>query len=120
MDHNIAFPVYVCLDDGQVIRIENFEKILYHLEAIDIENDEYLFWAANGQGLKVLIENNAVRGFQNADNGLSLQRAIETYAKQLAVPIDTSGTLEEVWERLQNAEKGLRRPRGLLARLFGR
>jgi hypothetical protein len=120
MDHNVAFPIYVSLDDGRVIRIENFQKILYHFEAIDIENDEYLFWDANGQGSKILIEKNAVSGFQNADNRLTLQQAIETCAKQLGLSIDTSGTLAEVWTRVQNAEQSLPRPRGLLARLFGR
>jgi len=38
-----AFPLYVRLDDGEVMQIESIERILYHLEAIDIENDEYMF-----------------------------------------------------------------------------
>src|SRR5438552_10536546 len=101
MDHSVVFPIYVCLDDGQVIRIESFQKILYHLEAIDIENDEYQFWDANGLGLKILIEKNAVSGFQKADNRLSFQQAVEMYAEQLGVPIDTGGTPDEVWAKIQ-------------------
>jgi len=40
MDHNVVFPIYARLADGQVIRIESFQKILYHLEAIDIVGDK--------------------------------------------------------------------------------
>ena len=50
-----TFPLFVQLDDGAVIQIQNRDKVLYDLEAIDIENDEYLFWDANGNGVKVLI-----------------------------------------------------------------
>jgi hypothetical protein len=38
------------------------------LKAIDIENDEYMFWDANGNGLKILIEKERVIGFANAEN----------------------------------------------------
>jgi hypothetical protein len=120
MDHNVVFPLYACLDDGQVIRIESFQKILYHLEAIDIDNDEYQFWDANGRSLKILIEKNAVSGFQNADNRLSFQHAVEVYAGQLGVPIDTSGTPDEVWARVQKALQSVPQPRSFLARFFGR
>jgi hypothetical protein len=120
MDHSVVFPIYARLDDGQVIRIESFQKILYHLEAIDIENDEYQFWDANGRSLKILIEKNAVSGFQNADNRLSFQQAVEMYAEHLGVPINTSGTPHEVWAKVQKAEQSVPQRRSFLARLFGR
>lgn len=41
-----------------MIRIEESSRILYHLEAIDIENEEYLFWDANGAGVSLKAENN--------------------------------------------------------------
>lgn len=53
MDWGFEFPLYVCLDDGEVIRIENSDRILYHIEAIDIENNEYQFWDAAGCPLRV-------------------------------------------------------------------
>jgi hypothetical protein len=111
MDHNVTFPIYVCLDDGRLIRIESFSKILYDLEAVDIENDEYMFWDANGKGMKILIENDQVSGFRSADNKLSLRQAIETYTKQLGTPIDTSGTPTEVWARVQEVERNVPKPR---------
>ena len=44
MDDKALFPLYVRLDDGEIMRIGEAGRILYHLEAIDIENDEYMFW----------------------------------------------------------------------------
>jgi hypothetical protein len=64
MNHGVLFPIYACLDDGQLIRIDSFQKILYELEAIDIENDEYQFWDANGRGLKILIAKGSVADFR--------------------------------------------------------
>jgi hypothetical protein len=84
MDDKVLFPLYVCLDDGEVIRIEGFDRILYHLEAIDIENDEYMFWDAAGDGLKVLTQKGKVSGFEKIDNKITLQQAFEEYARQLA------------------------------------
>lgn len=33
-----------------MLLIERPDRLLYHLEAIDIENDEYLFWDSTGAG----------------------------------------------------------------------
>lgn len=123
MGYNAAFPIYVCLDDGAVIRIESSERILYHLEAIDIENDEYMFWDADSRGLKILITKNRVGGFEKAANKITLQQAFEGYADQLAqlgVRVDTTGTPEEIWARLQKAKESLPRPPGFFSWLFRR
>lgn len=122
MEH-VAFPIYVRLDDGEVMQIEAFDRILYHLEAIDIENDEYMFWDAGGRGLKLLIKKGRVIGFENADNRITLQQAFDGYAQQLAqlgVTVDTSGTPEEIWRKLLKAKENLPRPSGFISRLFGR
>jgi hypothetical protein len=122
MNFNVAYPLYVCLDDGGVIQIESFEKILYHLEAIDIENDEYLFWDAEGRGLKMLIKKSRVSGFEKTENRITLQQAFEGYAKQLSefgVTVDTSGTPEQIWARVQSAKESLPRPASFFSRFFG-
>ena len=106
--YNIAFPLYVRLDDGEVMQIESFERILHHLEAIDIENNEYRFWDADGQGLKVLVENDDVSGFQQVENEMTLSKAFLEYAKQLGVWIDASGTPNEIWARLHKARGSTR------------
>jgi hypothetical protein len=123
MDCNAAFPVYVRLDEGTVIQLESAERILYHLEAIDIENDEYLFWDANSCGLKILVTKNLVGGFEKAANKITLQQAFEGYADQLAqlgVRVDTTGTPEEIYARLQKARESLPRPPGFFSWLFRR
>jgi len=117
---SVAFPIFVRLDDGEVIRIENIAWILHHLEAIDIENDEYLFWDAEGRGLKVLIEKDDVSGFRAVENGMTLHTAFAEYAKQLGVSLDATGTPDQIWGRVQKLKESVPKRRGLLARLFNR
>jgi hypothetical protein len=121
MDDKALFPLYVCLDDGEVIRIEGFDRILYHLEAIDIENDEYMFWDATGHVLKILIQKRKVSGLEKIDNKVTLQQAFEGYAGQLAqrgATVDTSGTPEEIWAKVQKAKESLKGAPGFFSRLF--
>jgi hypothetical protein len=120
MERIPAFPLYVCLDDGEVLRIESVERILYHLEAIDIENDEYMFWDANGHGLKILIEKERVIGFANAENKVTLQQAFDDYVQQLGLSVDTTGTPEEIWDKVKKAKDALPRRPSFLSRLFNR
>jgi hypothetical protein len=120
MERIPAFPLYVCVDDGEVLRIESVERILYHLEAIDIENDEYMFWDANGHGLKILIEKKRVSGFANAENKITLQQAFDDYVQQLGVSVDTTGTPEEIWDKVMKAKAELPRRPSFLSRLFNR
>ena len=120
MERIPAFPLYVCLDDGEVLRIESVERIFYHLEAIDIENDEYMFWDANGHGLKILIERERVSGFANAETKITLQQAFDDYVQQLGVSVDTTGTPEEIWDKVKKAKDELPRRPSFLSRLFNR
>ena len=116
-----TLPLYVCLDDGEVMRIDSVDKVLYHLEAIDIENDEYMFWDAAGQGFRVLINKGQVDGFEKTDNKIALQQAFEEYALQLAergVPVDTSGTPDEIWAKMEKAKQSLAGRHGFFSRLF--
>src|ERR1700746_2185602 len=83
MEGRILFPVYVCLDDGTIERIEELDSILVELEAIDIKNDEYMFWDAAGNGFKILIDKGKVSGFKKAENEITLQQAFAAYAQQL-------------------------------------
>ena len=40
--------------------IEKPERLLYHLEAVDIEDDEYVFWDATGAGACVSVAHNVI------------------------------------------------------------
>src|SRR5215470_11468046 len=118
MDGGFEFPLYVCLDDGTVIRIETSDRILYHLEAIDIENDEYLFWDAMARPLKVVIAKGKVTGLEGTENKITLTQALERYAEQLGVNIDVSDKSEKVWVSLRKAEESRQRRPGLFSRLL--
>ncbi len=123
MEDAVLFPLYARLDDGALERIEGFDRILYHLEAIDIENDEYMFWDAAGNGLKILIDKGKVSGFEKVDNKITLQQAFEGYAQQLAklgATVDVSGTPKEIWREVQKAKEILPRRPGFFASLFHR
>lgn len=104
------FPLYVRLDDGQLIRIDSLEKVLYDLEPIDIENDEYLFWDAAGNGVRVMLtgkvgrfSNPKVAGLSHVDNPISFQIAAQEWADQLGVRLEAAGSPEQVWDRLQSS-----------------
>lgn len=90
------------------------------MEAIDIENDEYMFWDANGNGLKILIEKERVIGFANAENKITLQQAFDDYVQQLGVAVDTTGTPEEIWDKVKKAKDELPRRPSFFSRLFSR
>ena len=115
----VTYPLYVCLDDGEVIRIAAFDQIAGYLEAIDIENDEYRFWDATGAGLRVLIQKGRVTVFESASHPITLKQAFDEYAKQLGAAGEMGGTPEEIWETLQKIKGSLPPRRGLLAKLFG-
>src|SRR5262249_34709976 len=119
MDYGFEFPLYVCLDDGSVIRIETPDRILYHLEAIDIENDEYLFWDAMARPLKVVTAKGKVSGLESTENKITLPQAFKQYAEQLGVRIDVSCKPEDVWVSLRKADENRPRRLGLFSRLFG-
>ena len=118
MDCGFEFPLYVCLDDGEVIRIEDSDKILYHLEAIDIENNEYQFWDATGCPLRLVITKDRVSGLRSAENKVTLPQAIQQYAKRLGLTIDTGGKPGEIWAKLDSAKESPSRTPSLFSRLF--
>ena len=48
----VQYPIFVFEKDSSSMQmIEKADEVFWHLEEIDIENDEYLFWDANGQGV---------------------------------------------------------------------
>jgi len=53
---DIAFPVYVMAKDcGEITVFSNFEKMRWHFEPIDIENDEFEAWDAHGRALALKV-----------------------------------------------------------------
>ena len=53
---SVIYPLFDFEKDDKSMRlIEDESRILSHLEAIDIENNEYVFWDASGGGLSVAV-----------------------------------------------------------------
>lgn len=105
--------------------IENESRILSHLEAIDIENGEYVFWDASGEGVSVAVSVGAFRSklesVTSRPSAFPILDAFKAYATSLGLsgPV-TQGTPTIVWTSIQ-AELGKRsKKRSYLSRLFSR
>src|SRR5260370_5877129 len=58
---DVQFPLFVFeKDDRSMYLIETPERVFYHLEAIYIENNEYLFWDSTGAGVRISVARGAV------------------------------------------------------------
>ncbi len=120
LDSGVLFPLYVFADDQHMFLVENAERILYHMEPIDIENGEFLLWDANEIGVRISVSGNKVTGVSHTDNELNLADAFRRYSDTYGLNVDTTGPAEEVWRRLKDAEARLPRRPSLFARFFGR
>ena len=96
--------------------IEKPERILYHLEAIDLENDEYLFWDSTGAGVRVSIVSGAVK-IARCDQSMSVSQAFEAYSHSIGLSVGLQGSPIEIWARIQS-QLPSRKP--FWARLFTR
>ena len=54
--YTISFPIYLLLKDcGEVITFSTQHKLRGHLEPIDVENNEYEAWDADGRVLALSV-----------------------------------------------------------------
>ena len=81
--------------------IEGPDRVLYHVEPIDLENNEYLFWNADGCAVRLTLERAELTKIEEAENEITLREAFARYSEALGAKVDTSGALAEVWARLQ-------------------
>jgi hypothetical protein len=121
MDVSVSFPLFVFeKDDCSMRLVESADKVLYHMEPIDIENDEYLCWDANGRAVRISVAGQQVIGIAYAEAEMPLAEAFMRHSEAFSLNVDTSGHYDQVWCRLQEAESRLPRRSGLLSRLFRR
>jgi hypothetical protein len=119
MVKSVSFPLFVFeKDDCSMILVETPDKVLYHMEPIDIENDEYVFWDANGKAVRISVAGQRVTGIEYGAAEITLAEAFRRHSDKFGLDADTTGTFDEVWRRLKEAESRLPRKRGLLSRLF--
>lgn len=100
---NIQFPLLVFeKDDRSMYLIEVPERLLHTLEAIDIENNEYLFWDATGAGVDVSVEHGAVRRITLSEQDMTLREAFETYAKSYGLHVIAGESAIDIWSGFQS------------------
>jgi hypothetical protein len=100
---NVEFPLFVFeKDDRSMYLIERPERLLYHLEPVDIEDDEYVFWDATGAGVCVSIARNLIHQITRCDQPMSLVDAFQAYSESLNLRVSHHGTPIEIWGRIQS------------------
>lgn len=116
---NVTYPLFVFWrDDRSMNLIEEPAHILYHQEAIDIRNDECVFWDVNGAGVCVEIDDGTffssgkVTKVSSCPPEFPLTKAFEDYVASLGLPWEFGdGELIDIWRSIQIAAKS--RPKSL-------
>lgn len=97
------FPLFVFeKDDRSMCLIEAPERVLHQLEAIDIENDEYLFWDSTGAGIRISVARGAVKEVARCEQAMTLQEAFETYANSYGLRVIAGESAIDMWRGLQS------------------
>ena len=94
--------------------VENQDRVFYHIEPLDFENNEYLFWDAQGRDISLIIEPKKPVKIEEAANEITLTEAFKRYSHASGATVDLSGAPAEVWARLQANVK----PASWRSRLF--
>jgi hypothetical protein len=115
----ISYPLFVFEKyGGWMYLIEDQSRVLYHLEAIDIENDEYAFWDSNGGGVTVTVVQKKV-GVNSCAAVFPLRDAFTAYAGVNGLgEINVSGVPIEVWHQIRKEIDARPKKRSFLARIF--
>ena len=117
----VQFPLFVFEKDNCSMQlIEKQEDLFHHLEEIDIENDEYLFWDTNGAGVCLQVKKRKVIAIENCEAAKPLTEAFQTYCQSLELAIDLGGSPIEAWNRIADALKSRPKKKGRFARLFSK
>jgi hypothetical protein len=91
------------------------DDLFGQIEEIDLENDEYIFWDANGEGVSVRSNRDNV-AIEHSEAAKPLAEAFSDYARSLGLSVDVVGMPIEVWGRIQDEVR--KRPKGLFAKLL--
>jgi hypothetical protein len=103
----VTYPLFVFEKDDKSMRlIEDHGRILFHLEAIDIENDEYVFWDSTGLGVIVSVMKGNL-SVSPCKEVFPLRDAFKAYADANGlVRLILSGAPTEAWTQIKNALEG--------------
>jgi hypothetical protein len=92
----ITFPFLVIeKDSGDILRFESIVEMQHYLERIDVENNEYAAWDANGNPLRLVVQEptwlKVVSGADNQDTP-GLGDSLRSFARVRKVKL-TAGEL---------------------------
>jgi hypothetical protein len=115
---DVQFPLFVFeKDDRSMYLIEAPEHVLCLLEAIDIGNNEYLFWDSTGASVRISVARGAVEQIAICDQGMSLRQAFSSYAQSHGLHVPSGESATDTWRSLQSQ---LPPRKTFWARLFGK
>jgi hypothetical protein len=107
---NVVYPLFAFLDDHRMLEVETPNRILYHFEATDIENDEFLFWDSTERRVRITVKKNKVIDVSYYDSSFSLRDAFLAYVDTVNLPRalvegTPRGILKRIAEELQKRPK---------------
>ena len=115
MDVSVSFPLFVFeKNDYSMFVIET------HMDPIDIENDNYLCWDANGRAVRISIAGQRVTGICYGEAEITLEEAFKRYSEVYGLDVETSVPLDQMRTHLKEAQRRSARSSGLLSELFKR
>ncbi|HKW63881.1 MAG TPA: hypothetical protein VJN89_15120 [Candidatus Acidoferrum sp.] len=125
---SVTYPLFVFEKDDKSIRLIDKEtQILHHCEAIDIENDEYVFWDVNGAGVSVAVTSTTtfktgkLKSVSSSAPAFPLRDAFKSYAESLGLSqAIADGEPIDAWRRIRAELERRPRKKGILSRLFSR
>lgn len=121
---SVTYPLFVFeKDEKSMLLVKEEGQILQQLEAIDIENDEYVFWDVSGGGVSVAVLVGAFKGKLKSVTSCSpafpIRDAFISYARTLGLPeAIAEGAPVDVWRRIQTELDVRLRKRSFLSKLF--
>lgn len=117
----VVYPLYVLLDDRRMKVIESPDRILYHLEAIDIGNDEYLFWDSTESAVRITIRKNKVADVSYCDSSVSLRDAFLSYVDVTGLPRTlVGGKPGDIFSRIEKELQMRRKEKSWFSRILNR
>lgn len=119
---SITYPLFVFAKDDRSMRLIQEEAgILRQLEAIDIENGEYVFWDANGIGVSISVSTGLFKtkleSVASSTAAFSIQEAFALYSKTLEIAEPVEGSPTDVWNWIQTEVQRRPRKRSFLSKL---
>ena len=114
------YPIFVFEKDDRSLRmIESLKSIRYHLEAIDIENDEYVFWDRDGRGVRVITSGRKIADLSSCEATLPWSDGFSQFLSSNELPKSImKESPMETWEGIQGALSARPKKAGFWSRLF--